>query len=434
MLRKIRALRRALTSVARSGQSLLEIRQGIENQGNIFNERLGELRAGLENQSNLINDRFSEIREGIENQSNLMLSCRTGGIPASPSDGDQTFDDIIVLPIQPISYPLVELGSVENAIGEIIESEDFARCTAFFSENPASKRSLVSPQTQALMYTLIRNMEPEHVFEIGTYRGGSTEAICRALLDNGHGVVHTIDPFGLNTVPKIMACWPPPLRQHAIFYPVDSMAFYGKIAGQDIHPDLIFVDGNHDLEFASFDIECAARLLKPGGLILVDNVSQPGPFIATRRFLARNPSWQRILGEMKVAKPYDRERTSIQNTDLAILRAPRDILISEEPWTFGQRPWSGKDLRAIVLDIGDNASGNLHVQCVLRTFGDPLEEHVIEGTFELRDAVGVTEFPFDHPMAFTNRSQSDTIELWITWVAPRPLILGGLPRLIDRTA
>ncbi len=137
---------------------------------------------------------------------------------------------------------------------------------------------------------------------------------------------------------------------------------------------------------------------------------------------------------MKVAKPYDRERTSVKNTDLAILRAPRDILISEEPRTFGQRPWSCKDLRAIVLEIGDKASGSLHVQCVLRTFGDLLEEHVIEGTFELRDAVGRTEVPFDHPMAFTNRSQSDTIELWITWVAPRPLILRGLPRLVGQTA
>ena len=74
---------------------------------------------------------------------------------------------------------------------------------------------------------------------------------------------------------------------------------------QHIHPELVFVDGNHDYEFAFFDIACGARTIAPGGFIVVDNIAQPGPFFAARDFLAANPDW-RELGT--AATDYNRDK------------------------------------------------------------------------------------------------------------------------------
>ena len=58
------------------------------------------------------------------------------------------------------------------------------------------------------------------------------------------------------------------------------MAFYMRMATVGIVAELIFIDGNHEYEFALFDLQAAARRLAPEGFVLLDNVSQPGPFFA----------------------------------------------------------------------------------------------------------------------------------------------------------
>jgi hypothetical protein len=77
----------------------------------------------------------------------------------------------------PEAFPDVDLA-VADPIADILDAPAFQPCIAFFAANEAIDRALVSPVTQALLFTLVRNLRPEHVIEIGTYKASTTEAIC----------------------------------------------------------------------------------------------------------------------------------------------------------------------------------------------------------------------------------------------------------------
>ena len=197
-----------------------------------------------------------------------------------------------IKPVSDVSFPAVDPASCTDPVSEIMAAPTFAAAVDFFNDNPAAARSLISAQAQALLYCLIRNLRPQHVFEIGTYKAGTTEAICRALQLNGIGIAHAVDPFQGEYIAGVLKFWPPELFRHVRLHLKDSMAFFADMERQRIHPDLVFVDGNHEYEYAAFDIACGARLVAPRGFIFVDNISQPGPFFAALDFLAANPGWR----------------------------------------------------------------------------------------------------------------------------------------------
>jgi predicted O-methyltransferase YrrM len=60
--------------------------------------------------------------------------------------------------------------------------------------------------------------------------------------------------------------------------------------------DLVYVDGDHSYAAAYSDIYQAMRLVRPGGVILVDDIDWPGPARAVRELLgAKNPNRERQL-------------------------------------------------------------------------------------------------------------------------------------------
>ena len=56
----------------------------------------------------------------------------------------------------PEAFPIVDLA-VADPIADILDAPAFQPCTAFFAANAAIERALVSPVTQALLFTLVRN-------------------------------------------------------------------------------------------------------------------------------------------------------------------------------------------------------------------------------------------------------------------------------------
>jgi predicted O-methyltransferase YrrM len=246
-----------------------------------------------------------------------------------------------VKPLAPIACPAFDAAADDNPIRTILAAPEFQETVRWFADNPAAQRSLVSPDTQALLFAMVRNLRPAHVFEIGTYRCGSSEAICRAPFANGAGTLHTVDPFGGSMVPAILLKWPEPMRRHVHYHALDSMAFYMLMTRIRVSAELIFIDGNHEYEFALFDLQAAARHLAPGGFVLLDNVSQPGPFFAALDFMRANRGWQECgnsLSRYRISHPFDRNRTTIHNTHLLVLQAPCHIVLAERPQTTGQRP------------------------------------------------------------------------------------------------
>src|SRR5262245_46691586 len=127
---------------------------------------------------------------------------------------------LAVHPITDIAWPSFDLTRVDDPVKEVLSSSEFEKATRFFSENPAAQRSLVSGQAQALLYSIIRNLRPDHVFEIGSYKAGTTEALCRALQANGHGLLHTVDPFRADYVAATIAHLPAQLVPYVSILPV----------------------------------------------------------------------------------------------------------------------------------------------------------------------------------------------------------------------
>src|SRR5207245_817095 len=153
------------------------------------------------------------------------------------------------------------------------------------------------------------------------------------------------------------------LREHVRFYPVNSMAFYAEATQKQVCPDLVLIRGLHDYECALFEIQCAARLIRPNGFIFIDNISRPGPYFAARDFLKLHTHWRQHGGSMSNYRPefaLDLHRTTVKNTDLCVLCAPVGIIVGPEPFTPGKSWWYDSVVGGISLSVGRPATGKLH--------------------------------------------------------------------------
>jgi len=332
-----------------------------------------------------------------------------------------------VKPIADIPFPEIDLATSDDPIAAIVAAPEFAAATEFFADNPVATRSLIPPQAQAILYCLIRNQHPDHVFEIGSYKAGTTEALCRALYANGKGLAHTVDPFRGDYVAAVLKCWPPELFRHVRLHGMDSMAFYKDMERQSVHPGIVFVDGNHDYEFAAFDIACGARAITPGGYIFVDNIAQPGPFFAARDFLTANPDWRELGGaaaNYDHGKAFDRYRRTILYTDFMVLRAPMRHSVGARPFNNGRIRWGASKVSGVRLRlVPPKEAGVLSVQVVLRGFGTVPGE--ITGQVRIPVAAGTTEFEatLTEPAALDGQFVYFTVEPWLIWQGAEPLQL-----------
>jgi predicted O-methyltransferase YrrM len=337
-----------------------------------------------------------------------------------------------VRPLDDIPYATVAADH-PDPIAAIVASPEFAATTRWFAQDLAG-RSQLSPEAQALLFTLTRNLRPAHAFEIGTFQAGTSEAICRALRANGTGVLHTTDPFSLAVVPAILLRWPRELRRHVRFYRLDSMAFFMRMEQMGVRSQLTLIDGRHDYEFAMFDLSMAARTLAAGGFIFLDNVSQPGPYLAATDFLRDTPGWNECanLGERGDSLPFDPQRARIHNTDLIALRAPSGFVIGARPVTLGERSFDRQEVRGVALTIAATAPrGTLSIQCALRghsTSPATAGVEIIGATsLDLEDAHGPVSARFEPPLTAPGPFYQMAIEIALVWRGAKPLRLSGPP-------
>jgi predicted O-methyltransferase YrrM len=334
---------------------------------------------------------------------------------------------LAVKPIADIPFPALDLAACDDPVEAITASPEFAAATAFFNDNPVAERSLVPPQAQAILYCLMRNQRPDHVFEIGSYKAGTTEALARALYANGAGLAHTVDPFRGVYVAAVLQCWPPQLFRHVRLHAMDSMAFYKDMERQGVRAGIVLVDGNHDYEFAAFDIASGARAITPGGYIFVDNVAQPGPFFAARDFLMANPDWRELgtaAANYDRGKAFDRYRRTILFTDFMVLRAPTRHSVGERPFNIGRVRWSsGKVTGVRIKLVPPNAPGILNVQVVLRGFGAAPGETIGEATVPLEAGASEISVTLAPPAELDGQFVYYTVEPWLIWHGAQPLQL-----------
>jgi len=300
------------------------------------------------------------------------------------------------------------------------------------------ERSFISATSRALLFSLIRKHRFHNVAEIGTFFGGTTEVLARALWENRSGNLFTVDPYNEGRFAKTLETWPQWMRQHTEFHPLYSMAFFGLLALRKVALDFVLVDGNHDFEYALFDLQMAARMMRPGGIIAMDNCDQTGPFSAAQTFIARNPGWRELgnaLGAYNPSDPFGGIRSSYPETTLILLQSPRSIMVDEAPRSWGQQDTRLTTVRALSLGLPtQSALGSLSYRCHLRLFADGAR-----GSLEKR-CVGSLLIDGAHPKAshpiepltcepLPGVPFRNLIEVELSWRGNQPLVLSEPPTL-----
>jgi predicted O-methyltransferase YrrM len=273
-------------------------------------------------------------------------------------------------PLAPLYQPGAHFEISATGLIEWYQSPSFKVVADFYRGYPS--RSLFNDYGRALLHHLIVMQRPERVLEIGTMYAGTTEVLARGLWEAGHGHVDTIDPYGAERCPPLIAELPADLRERISFFPTSSAMHFNEAIERRWAYDLVLIDGLHELEYVSFDLECAARVMRPGGLVVLDNIEQVGPRFATKHFLQRNPDWldvAGVVGLMDRTAPLAEPTPSFPETKNYLLQAPPYYVITEVPRSFGNVRSEGGDIEAVEFELAAPAEGMLHIQAYVRTWG-----------------------------------------------------------------
>jgi predicted O-methyltransferase YrrM len=393
-------------------------------------QSLREVVAGLAGQTRMLDNRLQRIAALLARNDGAGLSAPAAST-AAPSGAENGTSPVVV---GEIPFPRIDIGKFDNPIPAIAGSHQFAAAVRWLQENPGSGRSLVTEAGRALLYALIRNQKPRHAVEIGTFRGGTTEVMARAMLENGAGTLYTVGPFDAEAFIPVYNSWPRELQQLVCFYPTDSMAFFMEMEALAIKPDLVFIDGNHDYEFVLFDLLCAARRLTPRGFIILDDANQAGPYCAAQDFLAQDGDWIDCAGPDLAprdrTKAFDPARTHVSGTNFVVLRSPAHYrLVPDRPHTFGEIPWPRPEAGGVALSLdGCQGPGIIHLQCILRGFGDAPAAQVCEaGSLAVEEGARNVKVRLSQPVVVTEPVARCTLEPWLIWAGKGPLRLKAIP-------
>ncbi len=308
----------------------------------------------------------------------------------------------------------------------------------YFANYP--RQSLMSDHSRTVLFSLVQMHRPQVVVEIGTLYAGTTEVLARALWENGDGIIYTTDPFGAERCPDIIATWPVELREITRFYPLSSMDFFLELERQKVVLDMVLVDGNHDYEFALFDLLMAAKLLRPSGIVIMDNAEQSGPFHAARTFLGAHPAWIELgnaIAAYDPSAPFAQPRTSVPGTSFVVIQAPAHLSIGAGPHSWGQVRTNTRTLAGFSLGLPAQATaGTLHYQAILRVFakGDrDVHELKSDGTIRLQQdgRADALEHRLKEPLR-SDMPEPDhfTFEIELSWqpdAGASPLALTKIP-------
>ena len=151
----------------------------------------------------------------------------------------------------------------------------------------------IEEETALCLYALVRLTRPMVAVETGVADGISTELVLHAMARNEAGELHSIDIAGdVGCLVTNRARW----RLH-IVSPDSPSGCTQAIAGLD-RLDLFFHDGNHEAKFQAAEYDAAWRRLRPGGMLVSDDVDWSYAFLD---FLdAHDASPAMLLNDRKV--------------------------------------------------------------------------------------------------------------------------------------
>ena len=249
-------------------------------------------------------------------------------------------------PLAPLYRPDDRFDISATGLQAWYRSDCFRRVFEFYAGYP--ERSLFSYNGRALLHHLIVMLRPERLLEIGTMYAGTTEVLARAVWEAGRGHVETLDPYGAERCPALIDAFMPELRERVTFRARSSAIHLDQIIAGAGFYDFVLIDGSHELEFAAFDLEGSARVMRPNGIIVLDNIEQIGPRFATKHFLERHPEWidvAGVVGTMVANRPLVRPTPSFPDSFNFVLQAPPYYVVNDVPRSFGAQTADSGEVR-----------------------------------------------------------------------------------------
>ncbi len=131
-----------------------------------------------------------------------------------------------------------------------------------------------------------------HTIEVGLGYGVSALYACDGLLSNGGGSHVAIDP---NQAGRFADCGlqlleEAGMRELVEHHAEDSQTALPRLLAEGRRFDLAFVDGNHRFEYVFVDLAYLSRMLRPEGIVFLDDYQLPAVARAAA-FFVRNLEW-----------------------------------------------------------------------------------------------------------------------------------------------
>jgi predicted O-methyltransferase YrrM len=150
----------------------------------------------------------------------------------------------------------------------------------------------------AMLVHLVEGINPRFIAEIGCDAGGTLFA-WRSLCNAVYGITLPVSPPGEGMYPQGQH----PLNDHgALVFICNSHtpAAYRWLCHQlGTHPlDFLFIDGDHDPEGVLLDVGMYGPLVRPGGIIALDDVLNPDLRVSQAwEFIARHGGYHPLVIE-----------------------------------------------------------------------------------------------------------------------------------------
>lgn len=136
------------------------------------------------------------------------------------------------------------------------------------------------------------------VIEVGLGYGSSALAIGEALCSSGRtDISHiVIDPFQATSYANVGwdAITAAALAEHTTFIGEPSSIALARLAADAVVADAAFVDGSHRFHEVFVDLYFLRKLVRPGGLIILDDAAWPSVATALRYF-DLNLGWRPVV-------------------------------------------------------------------------------------------------------------------------------------------
>lgn len=192
------------------------------------------------------------------------------------------------------SAELFESFKKEHFVNDVLE-EIF---TSGLAADDVELDSSIDPGFGRSLYDLIRNdNEINKTLEVGMAYGISTQYIMQALYDSGREEVHhtAIDPnqriqwrnIGENNLRRAGLF----TLEHFTLLEKPSFSALPSLLAETF--DLVFLDGMHTFDYTFVDFFYADKLLRVGGLLVLDDVQMPS-IARVKSYILNNRKYQPI--------------------------------------------------------------------------------------------------------------------------------------------